>query len=179
MRHYSRGTIQMEEKKRKPIETKWIARGCLIVVVLYFLICPMMRVSIFETNMGECISVSPFGKLELRGIDKVVMTFHDEQIVITDGDLIAQIADETRIATHVRSRCGAPDYCDDPQGRLELYRGDKLVRAMDWDLCCDAVKVYEGDLTHWLIPWWCKSYGGYVYLSDGLADQLYALVDAG
>lgn len=169
----------MADKKRKPIETKWIVRGCLIIFVLYLLICPMMRVSIFETNMGECFSISPFGKLELRGIDKVVMTLYDEQIVITDGELIAKITDETRIATHVRSRCGAPDHCDDPRGRLELYRGDNLVRSMEWDVCCNMVKVYEGDLTHWLIPWWCTSHGGYVYLSDELVDQLYPLVQKG
>ena len=169
----------MEEKKCKQIESKWIVLACLIVAALYFLTCPMIRVSIFETNMGECFSISLFGKLELRGIDKVVMTLHDEQIVITDGNLIEQIATETRIATHVRSHCGAPAYCDDPQGRLELYRGDRLVRSMDWDLCCDMVKVYGGNLTHWLIPWFCESYGGYVYLSDGLTGQLYGLVDAG
>lgn len=167
----------MEQKKRKPIQAKWIIRGVLIVLALYLLICPMMRVSIFERNMGECFSVSPFGRLELRGIDKVVMTLYDEQIVITDWNLITKITDETRIATHVRSRCGAPDYCDDPQGRLELYRGDNLVRSMEWDLCCDMVKVYEEDAIHWLIPWWCPSHGGYVYLSDGLADQLYSLAE--
>ena len=168
----------MEKKKHKPIETKWIVCGCLIFLAVYLLICPMMRVSIFETNMGECFSISLFGKLELRGIDKVVMTLRGEKIVITDGDLIQNITDETRIATHVRSRCGAPDHCDDPQGRLELYRGDNLVRAMEWDLCCDMVKVYERDLTHWLIPWWCNYSGGYIYLSDELADQLHALVPA-
>ena len=169
----------MEEKKRKQIKPKQIVLACLIVVVLFFLTCSLIRVSIFETNMGECISVSLFGNLELRGIDKVVMTVRGEQVVITDGNLVRQIADETRIATHVRSQCGAPAHCDDPQGRLELYRGDELVRSMDWDLCCDMVKVYEGDATHWLIPWFCKSYGGYVYLSDGLTGQLYGLADAG
>ena len=168
----------MEEKKGKSTKSKGIVLACLIAVSLYFLTCFMMRISIFETNMGECISVSLFGKLELRGIDKVVMTVHNEQVIITDGKLIRQIADETRIATHVRSRCGGPGHCDDPQGQLELYRGDKLVSSMDWDLCCDMVKVYDGDMTHWLIPWWCKSDGGYVYLSDELTDQLYELVDA-
>ena len=167
----------MEDKKRKKIDAKWIIWGILIVLALYLLICPMIRISIFETNTGECFSISPFGRLELRGIDKVVMTLYDEQIVITDWNLITKITDETRIATHVRSRCGAPDHCDDPQGRLELYRGDDLVRSMEWDLCCDMVKVYEEGPTHWLIPWWCTSCGGYVYLSEGLADQLYSLAD--
>jgi hypothetical protein len=169
----------MEKNKCKSIKWKQIVAVSLTVVALYFLICPMIRVSIFETNMGECISVSLFGKWELRGIDKVVMTVRNKQIVITDNNLVKQIADETRIATHVRSQCGAPAHCDDPQGRLELYRGDELVRSMDWDLCCDMVKVYEGDATHWLIPWFCKSYGGYVYLSNGLTGQLYGLADAG
>lgn len=167
----------MEDKKPKKIDAKWIIRGILIVLALYLLICPMIRISIFETNSGECFSISPFGRLELRGIDKVVVTLHEDQYAITDGDLIAMVTDETRIATHVRSRCGAPDHCDDPQGRLELYRGDDLVRSMEWDLCCDMVKVYEEDAIHWLIPWWCPSHGGYVYLSEELADQLYSLAN--
>ena len=168
----------MEKNKCKSIKWKQIVAVCLTVVALYFLICPMIRVSIFETNMGECISVSLFGKWELRGIDKVVMTVRNKQIVVTDNNLVKQIADETRIATHVRSQCGAPAHCDDPQGRLELYRGGELICSMDWDICCDIVNVYERDMTHWLIPWRCKYYGGYAYLSDELTGQLYELADA-
>lgn len=165
----------MEEKKRKKVNPELIVFCCVVAVVLFFITCSMIRVSIFETNMGECISISPFGKLELRDIDKVVVTTDDSQITITDQNLIGQITDETRIATHVRSRCGGPDYCDDPYGRIDLYREDNLIRSMEWDTCCDSVYVYERDLTHWLIPWWCDYDGGYVSLSDELAEQLNAL----
>ena len=169
----------MEEKKRKPLNKKWIAIACLTVAVLYFITCPMMRADVFGVDMGECISISPFGKLELRGIDHVVVRRGSRQVTITDRDLISQVTDETRIATRVRSHCDTPEYCDDPHGWIDLYQGDSLARSMEWHVCCDMVKVYKEDATHWLLPWWCKSYGGYVYLSDELAGQLYALWESG
>ena len=169
----------MEKKKRRAIEPKWIALGCVAIVALYLITCPMMRADVFGVDMGECISISHFGKLELRGIDRVVVTRGSRQITITDQDLIGQVTDETRIATRVRSHCGGPEYCDTPHGWIDLYQGDSLVRSMEWHVCCDMVKVYEEDATHWLIPWWCKSCGGYVYLSEELAGQLLTLWESG
>ena len=169
----------MEEKKRTPFNPKTIAIGCLIVVILYLITCPMMSAKVLEVNIGKCISISLFGKLELRDIDKAVITKYDKQITITNQGLIKQITDETRIATHVRSHCGGPGKCDDPYKRIDLYQGDTLVRSMEWHACCDMVRVYEEDATHWLIPWWCPSQGGFIYLSEELASQLNALMNAG
>lgn len=165
----------MEEKKRKPLNPELIIFVCFIVVVLFLVTCSMMRTSIFEVARGECISISLFGKMELRDIDRVVIIGYAEQVTITDQELIKQITDETRIATYVRSNCCKPAYCSDPHRRIELYRGEKLVRSMEWDPCCDSVHVYERDLTHWLIPWWCDYEGGYVSLSHELVEQLNAL----
>lgn len=165
----------MEEKKRKPLNKKWIALACLIVAVVYFVTCPMMRTSTSEVTRGECISISLFGKLELRDIDRVEIIGYAEQVTITDQELIRQITNETRIATYVRSDCWKPAHCSDPHRQIELYRGDQMVRSMDWDACCDRVYVYERDLTHWLIPWWCDYEGGYVSLSNELIERLNAL----
>ena len=165
----------MEEKKRKPLNKKWIALACLIVAVVYFVTCPMMRTSTSEVTRGECISISLFGKLELRDIARVEIIGYAEQVTITDQELIRQITNETRIATYVRSDCWKPAHCSDPHRQIELYRGDQMVRSMDWDACCDRVYVYERDLTHWLIPWWCDYEGGYVSLSNELIERLNAL----
>ncbi|MBQ7858152.1 MAG: hypothetical protein IJ351_05930 [Oscillospiraceae bacterium] len=170
----------MNDTDRKSIDFGKILRIALgSILVLYLLFCPVVKTSIFEVSMGECVSIAPFGRLELLGIDKAVITVRGETTTAADPELLRELVSETRVATHVRSSCGGPGHCDDPKGKLELYRGDKLVRSMAWDLCCDAVHVYEADATHWLIPWWCKYYGGYVYLSEDLADRLTTLAAGG
>jgi hypothetical protein len=91
-----------------------------------------------------------------------------------------RIVSETKVATHIDSNC-EKDCCGcyDPHWQIILYRGDQIVRSMEWETCCGAMKVYEPDLTHWLIG---PTLGdaknvGYVELSNELIDQLQALIE--
>ena len=154
----------MEEKKRKPINSDLFILACLAVVVLFFGICSSFR--IIAESAGGCISFSLFGKLELQGVDKMVISVGEEQFVVTDADLLEQVVNETRVATHA-DHGGLND-----QKQIDLYRGDQLVRSMNWGDCCNSMRVYEEDLTHWLIG----GKAGYVMLSNDLYDKLDALI---
>ena len=153
----------MEQKKRKPINSDLIILACLAVIVLFFSICSSFRIT--AESAGGCISFALFGKLELRGVDKMVISVGEEQFVVTDADLLEQIVDETRVATHTDLGCA-----NDRQ--IDLYRRDQLVRSMKWGLCCDTVYVYEEDPTHWLFG----GTTGHVELSRDLADKLNSLI---
>lgn len=163
----------MEQKKRKPINSDLIILACLAVVVLVFYICTSFRSTLDEGPPGECISISIFGKLELKNIDRAVVTVYAEEWTVTDADLVDQIVFETRTATRVDSECHADCCgCEDPHMQIDLYRGDKIIRSMEWQGCCDYVKVYEPDLTHWLFAPGYKIEAGFVKLSDKLAKRL-------
>ena len=154
----------MEQKKRKPINSDLIILACLAVIVLVFALF-FNTCSYFSTDNGS-ISFSMFGKLELRGVDKMVISVGEEQFVVTDADLLEQVVDETRVATHA-DHGGLND-----QKQIDLYRGDQLVRSMNWGDCCNSMRIYEEDLTHWLIG----GKAGYVMLSNDLYDKLDALI---
>lgn len=166
------GVNAVEEKKRRPINSDLIILACLAFVVLFFVIFSEIRSTYFDGGAGECLSISLFGKLELKSVDKAVLSENGKEFIITDAELIDQIVTETRVATHA-------GFCYDRYRRIDLYNGDKLIRSMEWAQCCDTVKVYEPDLTHWLIvPLGGTANEGYVELSDELVDQLGALIDA-
>ena len=133
----------MEQKKRKPINSDLIILACIAVVVLFFAVFSSARSTYFAGGTGECLSISVFGKMELKNIDKAVVTVDGATWTVTDADFLDQIVTETKIATRA-------DLCSDPTRRIDLYCGDECVRSMEWAECCDTVKVYEPDLTHWL-----------------------------
>lgn len=157
----------MEEKKRKPINPDLIILAWLAVIVLvlslFFYTC-----SYFHSGDG-IISFSIFGKLELRGVDKMVICVGEQQFAVTDRALLDQVIGETAVATHGDLRC--PGTID---RRIDLYRGEKLVRSMEWSTCTDAVFVFEEDLTHWVFP----GEFGCAVLSKDLVSNLNALVAA-
>ena len=153
-------------KKIKPA----IIELCIVLVLLIVVICSLFRFTFFDGQPGECISVSLFGSLELRNIDKVVIASNGKEWTITDSNLIKQICNETRVAERV-------NLCTESSKRIDLYSGDRLVRSMKWSGCCNTVEVYESGMTHWLIaPLGSKVEGGYVELSDGLIAQLNAIM---
>lgn len=157
----------MEEKKRKPINPDLIILAWLAVIVLVFSLF-FHTCSHFSTDNG-IISFSMFGKLELRGVDKMAISVGEEQFVVTDRELLDQVIGETAVATHGDLRC--PGTID---RRIDLYRGEKLVRSMEWSTCTDAVFVFEEDLTHWVFP----GEFGCAVLSKDLVSNLNALVAA-
>lgn len=168
----------MEKKQRKPINSDLILLAFLVPVVLFFAICTSFRSNILQSEIGKCISVSLFGKLELLGVDRAGLVVYGEEIEITDAELIRQIVKETRVATHMDTDC-CQDCCGcpDPHWGLKLYRGEECVRSMVWQTCCDAVEVYKPDATHWLIPPpEVKAEAGYVELSRDLVRELETLI---
>lgn len=127
---------------------------------------------------GACNSVVWFGKLEIEGVDKVVISSDTKSVTITEQELVDQIVEETEVADYGFSvGCGC---CEIKDRRIELYSGDRLIRSMDW-FEDNIVKVYETDLTHWVF--FVRDdgfvhrgeYAGYVRLSQELEDQLDAL----
>lgn len=167
----------MEEKKRKPINSDLFILACLTVIVLIFALffntCTLFRSTYAEGGPGKCMAISIFGKLELKNIDKAIITRNGEEWTITDTELIDEIIGETRIATYVDSECHEDCCgCEEPHYQVELYRKDKLIRAMEWQSCCNSMRIYEEDLTHWLIG----GKAGYVMLSNDLYDKLDALI---
>lgn len=146
--------------------------GLALVLALFFSIFSCVRSNISSNQYGKCVSISLFGKMELKDIDKAIIYENNEAFTITDTDLIDQIVSETKVATHA-------DVCYSTQKRIELYRGDKIVRSMGWADCCNTVKVYESDLTHWLIPeLGGTADAGYIVLSDDLVGKLNAVFDS-
>lgn len=130
---------------------------------------------------GACTSVVLFGKLEMKDVDKVVISSDSKSLTITDPELVDQIVEKTKVADYGFSiGCGC---CEIKDRRIELYRGDRLVRSMDW-YESDIVKVYERDLTHWVFfvrddgHVYIDQYAGYVLLSQELEERLDALFDA-
>lgn len=129
---------------------------------------------------GACTSVVLFGKLEMKDVDKVIISSDSQSITITDQALVDQIVDETKVADYGFSvGCGC---CEIKDRQIELYSGDRLVRSMRW-YEDNIVKVYETDLTHWVF--FVRDdgfahrdeYDGYVRLSQELEDHLDALFD--
>ena len=157
--------------KGKLLSTKFVIVIALIAVTLFILLCSSFRCTLFGSGTGECMSLSIGGKFELRNVDRAIISANGKVYTLTDVDLLEQLVSETRFATHV-------NLCSSPYRRIDLYCGDKLIRSMEWSDCCDTVKVYETDLTHWLIaPLGTKVEGGYVKLSKELVNQLSALMD--
>ena len=168
----------MNQKKRKAGITYLIILACLAVIVMFFSICTSFKSTLNEGPPGECISISIFGKLELKNIDRAVVTVYGEERVVTDANLVEQIVFETRTATRVESECHADCCgCESPHMQIDLYRGDTMIRSMEWQRCCDYVKVYEPDLTHWLFAPGYEVEAGYVSLSNELILQLNSIIE--
>ena len=152
----------MKRKIDKEMKIELILLGCLVAIILFFVICSSMKVT------NECVSISLFGKWELKNVDCAVITIDGEKVTVTDENLLDELVSETRVADRVSA-------CGESSRQIDLYSGDKLVRSMKWDACCNTVKVYEPGLTHWLISFKQSVNAGYVQISNELASQLEAL----
>ena len=157
-------------KKRIDINSDLIILLCLGVLCCFFLICSRVSMNLFGSEAGECLSVALFGKLELKHVDKIVLRTVEQEIIITDAALIDEVVSETAIATHTQL-CGC-----EADISIELFRGDKCVRSMEWEIGHNTVKVYETDISHWILIPLGKQNGGYVYLSDGLSSRLNGVI---
>lgn len=152
----------MESKKK--VNWEFVVFICLIGLIIFFICCGLSA----SNPKSKCLAISPFGKLEIMGIDKAVITVDGETVTVTDTELLNRIVDETKVATEAVS-------CDHglKDRTIDLYRGDKLVRSMKWYDCQDLVRVYDADLTHWIFS--PATEAGYVELSKELVKDLEAL----
>lgn len=151
-------------KNKKTVKWEWLIFLC---IVSFILICVCLGRMSF-TPGSKFIALSPFGRLELLGVDKAVITIDGESVTVTDAELLGRIVDETTIANEAYScEHGSKDRS------IDLYRGDKLVRSMKWYDCTDFVRVYDADLIHWLFP--PEAQAGYAELSRDLVRSLEAL----
>ena len=121
-----------------------------------------------------CISIAFFEKQKMRTVDKVVLRTGEKAVTITDMELVNQITSETIVATHTGIKFP-------PNGYIDLYSGDVLVRSMVWGIGAQTVKVYEVDHTHWVMislwDWGNQSKNpALAYLSDELAEKLNTLL---
>ena len=157
--------------KHKKLNSDFIILICIRLVILFFVLCSEVRSTLHTNEYGRCINVAVFGKLELRNVDRVVITKNGAEITVTDSTLIDQIVSETTVATHGRIH-------DANDGTIRLYRGDKLLRSMGWSTCCDLVQVYEADLTHWVIAQPEINDAGFVQLSADLVEEINRLLAA-
>ena len=152
-------------KNKKTVKWEWLIFLC---IVSFILICVCFGRMSF-TPGSKFIALSPFGRLELLGVDRAVVTVDGESVTVTDAQLLGRIVDETTVAT-VADIC---DGCCLKDRTIDLYRGDKLVRSMKWIDGHDNVLVYKADLTHWMFPPSAKA--GRVILSKELVSALEAL----
>ncbi|MBQ6851706.1 MAG: hypothetical protein IJO04_01565 [Oscillospiraceae bacterium] len=124
-------------------------------------------------SVEGCISIAFFEKQKMRTVDKVVLRTSEKTITITDPNLVREVTGETSVATHTGVKFP-------PEGYIDLYSGDVLVRSMLWGIGTQTVKVYEVDLTHWVIVPLLVDQSknpALAYLSDELAIKLNMLLE--
>ena len=155
--------------KRKKCNSNLIILLWIGLVIAFFSLFSEVRSTLQTKDVGRCVNVAIFGKLELKRVDRMVVSLNGAEVTVTDPTVIDKIVSETTVATH-----GAIH--DGNDGKIELYRGDKLQRSMGWSACCDVVQVYEADLTHWVIGHPEINNAGCVYLSSELVEELKLLL---
>lgn len=163
----------MDGKKKKRIII-WALVGVFAAILLSSASC---KSTYAASGTGECLSIVFFEKFSLKKVDKVVLTYpssdgKEKAVTITDQELVRQVVEETAVATRANYSDHISDKC-----RIDLYDGDDLVRSMLWsDSAPKSVKVYDSDLTHWLIvpPFVFWDNEGWVELSDELYQKLMA-----
>lgn len=169
-------------KNKRRIIAPLAVLGVVIVIVSVVVIScnvligdPVIRKKTGKPYAASCTSVVLLGKLEIAGVNKVVISSSDHSITITDQSLVDQIVDNTKVAKWAYNL--SCDCCDQRGWTIDLYRGDQLTRSMTW-IADDIVKVYDCDLTHWVFPvdtQHGQSIGGYVQLPEELENQLHEM----
>ena len=151
-------------KSKKVLIVIVVVAIAIVAGIIWFNSVANMGSSNIFTESGGCISVS-FDKREVKTVDKVVVSNGEKEVTIEDNTFVDRIVNETKVATHICRRC--PE-----DKRIDLYCGDTLVRSMGWSTCCDTVRVYSADDTHWVFSIEGQEDEGYVYLSNALIRQL-------
>ena len=136
-----------DAKKRGKIIALCVCFVLLGSFLIFLITCVSFRQTIIQGGTGECVSIAFFEKQKLRAVNKVVLTYEDKVVTITDMDLIDEIVKETMVANRANLGCAKVN------GRqIDLFSDDELIRSMKWSSCCqDTVYVYNSDSTHWIL----------------------------
>ena len=126
-----------------------IVRGCVLlalIALVNFVGSFFIAVNTDTDRGGGCFAVA-FDKADVLNADKVVIRENGMVITITDKDLVREISSCFTVAN-------STDQCDSRSGSVwEIYKGDKLLRTIVWNGCCEnCAVIYHADALHWLFP---------------------------
>ena len=145
------------------IKKKWI----IIAIVLLIL---LLNVDIAgrPEMAGGCVCVS-FDRWDMLQADKIVIEFRGQTHTVTDRNFILGFTQATMAGTY-------SDYCcaNLQEGRIDIYRGDTLLRSMRYVENHDAV-VYDEDASRWVLG----GEEGHVFLTGWVKDELRKLWNMG
>lgn len=149
-------------KERKILMPVVLLSVCLILIIILFL-----NVSIngkpFDAGGTICIS---FDKWDMMRADKIVFAVGGETYTVTDAEFIRAFSQETLAGTFHEYCCSNLN-----EGRVEIYRGERLLRRMRYIANHDAF-AYEADITHWVL------FGkeGHAFLSKDMWEKLHSII---
>ena len=157
-----------EKQKIKRIVKRVVFWGAVL-----FLLLNVSIGSKIEMVRG-CISIA-FDKWDMMWADKAILYVDGQEYVITDIDLVREIAKDTAVATYYEECECTAGYKNDRW--IELYVGDRQIRRMQWLESHDWVRTYDTDAFHWVL--FNDTDAGYAELDLELCQKLYQLVKEG
>ncbi len=156
---------------------KWILRYMIVLVLAALAVYRVFNIGIRCTlfDSGGCIAIV-YDKAAMRAADKVVLCVGEDRYDITNVFLVHWITEETMVATHTGLR-----YYSHIDRWIEIYRGETLVRRMQWADCLyeTGVFVYQEDSTHPIYSGNVDPEDGMIFPSKLLVEKLNAIIAAG
>lgn len=151
------------------------SRRCILLLVTAAVsVYPLFNIAIHCNlfDSGGCIALV-YDKAAMRAADKVVLCVGENRYDITDVFLVHWITEETMVATHTALR-----YVSSTDRWIEIYRGETLVRRMQWADCVDetGVFVYQEDSAHPIYSGYVGPEEGMIFPSKRLAEKLNAII---
>lgn len=161
----------------KRINKTQIVRYIFLLVLVALFAYRMFNIAIRCTlfDSGGCIAIV-YDKAAMRAADKVVLCVGEDRYEIANAFWVHWITEETMVATHTRLR-----YSPTTDRWIEIYRGETLVRRIQWATCVDetGVFVYKEDSTHPIYsvdPTGPED--GMIFPSKLLVEKLNAIIEA-
>lgn len=120
----------------------------------------LTRFVAFAIPSGEAYTTFAYAAdaWDMRHADKMTVTTANGSTVITDRALIREMADYTVVSNHIGTRCFSFD-----ANRIEIYRGERLVRSMPQSSWVDGcwgdspyaayrrVEIFQNDGRHRIV----------------------------
>ena len=143
-------------------------RFCIFVGVVLLVLFLRTNIAIGGSGGGGgCVAIV-FDKASVMGADRIVIREDGKEITVTDAEMVSAIASEFVVANKTA-------LCDYTDRQIDIYNGDKLVRCVYWNSCCDLATIYDADVLHWIIPPEGKT--GQVELSREFKDMVDRIVE--